>query len=199
MENQNKLNEEIVRKIMTQSQFENKWYCKKVKPTGHYNIPDKEYFVTACLLENNGAKFAIMATDYSLENKQWITFDLTLDEVEKLGERFEILGDYNNIDFEILFEFLGFDENGDFIVAYKNFTNTLENKMIVPKFTFNYVNKGDKIFDIGWISTTGEKLRKSYYLKESEWKNLTNQEIYDKFQNVRNWVRGGLYHFGDKF
>src|SRR5688572_29044363 len=92
---------------MTQLEFETKWYHKRIKPLNYYIIPYKEYFVTACLLEEKGAKFAIMATDYNLENKQWISFDLGFDEIDKLDERFEILGDYNNIDFEILYEIIG--------------------------------------------------------------------------------------------
>lgn len=192
--------------MITQKEFEQKWHYKKVKSKGYYKIPDVEYYVTACLLDSAPesncfqlTKFAIMACDYSSENRNWLTFDLAPEEVDKLDERFEILGDYNNIDFEILFEFLDFDENGDFVVAYKNFTGNIENNMKVPKFTFNDVNKGDKIFDIGWKSTTGEKLKKSYYLKKSDWDGLNTQQIYDKFENVRNWIRGGLYHFGDKF
>lgn len=83
---------------MTQSEFEVKWQYKIVKPSGHYKIPDKEYAVTACLLDSyisdTMTKFAIIALDYSLENKHWICLDLAPEEVEKLDERFEIIGEY---------------------------------------------------------------------------------------------------------
>lgn len=181
---------------MNQSEFETKWYHKIVKPKGHYGIPNKEYYVTACLLEENGAKFAIMATDYSKENKDWISLDLGEDEIHKLEERFEIIGDYNNIDFEILFEFVA-EENGDYIIAYENFTSKFGGVFRAKKVDFNDLNIGDKVFDIGWTSTTGEKLRKFFHLKRGDWIGLSNQEIYNNSGNVRDWIKGGLYHFGE--
>lgn len=66
--------------------FEEKWLNKVVRPTGHYNIPDKNYLVTAALYhwEDNITKFAIFSDGF-------ITFDLEDDEVELLDERFEFV------------------------------------------------------------------------------------------------------------
>jgi hypothetical protein len=75
-------------------EFAQKWHYKVVTPKGKYQIPQKDYVVTAALL-NHGAEegitiFAIMATDYTVENKQWITFHLNSQEVEDLDNAFEI-------------------------------------------------------------------------------------------------------------
>lgn len=191
---------------MTQEEFENKWYHKLVNPKGRYEIPNKEYFVTACLLEDNGAKFAIMAIDYNLENKQWITFNLSKEELDGLDQDFEILGDYNNIDFELLFEIIDiwkaqkdeFEnlEEGEYItVNTKEFVKgatTTNNRIPIKAEGYNV---GDWLYDIGWTSTTGEKLRKSYLVKKEE--GLNADQVREKFKNVRYWIEGGMYHFAD--
>ena len=187
---------------MTQLEFENKWHYKVIRPTGHYNIPDKEYYVTACLLEfipNSyiviSAKFAIMALDYSLENKHWFTFDLSLEQIQDLDQRFKILGDYNNIDEEILFTLEEVDENGDYVSHFRNFTKDFEGKSLFQKKSVSEYNLGDKIFYIEWTSTTGKKMNQAFHIQASCFQSTTIQDIYDKFKDVRNWVRGGLYHF----
>lgn len=77
-----------------QEGFANKWHNKIVVPNGKYQIPQKEYIVTAALLdygaENGVTIFAIMAKDYTPENKQWITFHLNNQEVEDLNNAFKI-------------------------------------------------------------------------------------------------------------
>lgn len=195
---------ETENKMITQLEFENKWHYKIVKPTGHHNIPDKQYYVTACLLDvatdSDGSpisKFAIMALDYNVDNKHWITFDLSREEIEYLDKKFEIFGEYNNIEEEILLEFSETDENGDLIFTFKNITKGFEGKTLLPQSDFQNYNYGDKIYDIRWISTTGDKMRKAFHLKSSEWNGISNQAILDSFQDVRNWVRGGSYHFSN--
>lgn len=85
---------------MTQEQkdFETKYHYKIVKPLGnYYKIPIKEYIVTSALLnwedDNKTTIFAIKALDYSLENKQWITFHIGSDEFEKCMADFEVIKD----------------------------------------------------------------------------------------------------------
>jgi hypothetical protein len=77
-----------------QQAFSDKWHYKVVVPKGKYQIPQKEYVVTAALLDHGAEDgisiFAIMATDYTPENKQWITFHLNSQEVEDLDNAFEI-------------------------------------------------------------------------------------------------------------
>ena len=196
---------------MTQSEFETKWHYKIVKPKGeHYAIPAKEYIVTACLLDPK--RFAIMATDYSLENKQWITIDLDDEDIERLDDRFEILGDYQNIDYEILFqivgtwrakpgEFEGMDGDEDYItICSKNFTNgvvTVDNNLPLMLKDKPY-KVGDWLYDLCWTSTNGEKLRKSYVAKSEDTVGLGPDEVREKFADIRNWIKGGLYHFGMK-
>lgn len=80
---------------MNQAEFENKWLRKKVKPLGkHYQIPIKEYVVTGALLEYEANKvtiFAIMALDYSTENKHWFTMHIAPEDMHWLDEDFEII------------------------------------------------------------------------------------------------------------
>ncbi len=181
---------------MTQSEFEEKWHNKLVRPLGHYKIPDKEYFVTACLLDER--KFAIMATDYSPENKHYITFDLGDEELKELENRFEILGDYNPIDFEILFECVGEEElDGEpaLRITSKNYSNGVETNNLYPSSMFPDFLIGDKLYDIGWLTTTSQKVRKSFFLRKKDWENSSNDQIIEKFKDMRNFIRGGLYHF----
>lgn len=82
-----------------QKEFEAKYHGKKVRPLGNYykNLPQKEYIVTAALLnwEDNGKTtiFAIKALDYNLENKHWTTFYISDDDFDKTMSDFEIVGD----------------------------------------------------------------------------------------------------------
>lgn len=80
---------------MNDQEFEEKWLNKKVKPRGlHYQIPIKEYIVTAALFEfesNGQSIWAIKALDYSLENKHWFTFKLAPSDIEWINKDFEII------------------------------------------------------------------------------------------------------------
>lgn len=82
---------------LKQKDFGNKYLHKIVRPLGtYYEIPIKEYIVTAALLEfeENGVTiFAIKALDYSVENKHWITIRIARDELEERLADFEILRD----------------------------------------------------------------------------------------------------------
>ena len=79
---------------MSQSEFEAKWHHKIVRPRGlHWQIPIKDYRVTACLYEYEEGKvtiFAIMALDYTPENKHWFTFHLSPSDMEWLDKDIEI-------------------------------------------------------------------------------------------------------------
>jgi hypothetical protein len=77
-----------------QQSFEAKWHKKIVRPKGkYYQIPIKFYNVTAALYEWDGDEtiFAIMAEDYSPENKHWFTIHLAPEELSKLDEDFDII------------------------------------------------------------------------------------------------------------
>ena len=183
---------------MTQLEFENKWHGKVIRPKGVYEILNKEYFVTAALIEEGGCSvFAIMAVDYTIENKHYFTFRMSPEEVSKLEDGFEIVGVYNNIAREVLFEFSEI-KGEEFVIGYNSGgLLTKEELFFVPQNEYPDVQVGDKIFDICWVSTTRESFRNSFLLKKEDWKNSTNQEIYEKFARIRAWIRGGLYHFSN--
>lgn len=78
-----------------QTEFEQKFLNKIVKPSGkYYQLPIKEYIVTAALLnyENNDITiFAIKALDYNLDNKHWFTIKIAKSEFDKCMSDFEII------------------------------------------------------------------------------------------------------------
>ena len=197
--------------MITQEQFEQKWYGKIVKPKKCLNyIPNKEYFVTTCLLgcyqNNKLTKFCIMATDYNKENKHYISFDLLDEEAEKLEDKFEILGDYDNIQSEVLIEIKGFWEAKDgkfnnfkagkycIIDSYCFGTKVvlINEKYLIPCCDLRIV---DKLYDIQWLSTTGERLVQIFLLEKEEWDNKTREDIYKSFGRKRSFIKTGLYHF----
>jgi hypothetical protein len=89
---------------MTFEEFENKYHRKIVKPIGKlYNIPNKEYVVTAALYNYyNETIFAIRALDYTIENKQWITFRFDNNKIKECMSDFEIVRDATEEEFKIL-------------------------------------------------------------------------------------------------
>ncbi len=94
---------------MTTDEFCKKWHLKLVKPISYYKIPDKIYHVTAALYHHDNDKttvFAIMAVDYTPENKQWITFNLTDEDVDVLDQRFEIVTELGTTHADKVQEFL---------------------------------------------------------------------------------------------
>lgn len=188
---------------MTQEQFEQKWYLKLVKPTGYYQIPDKEYFVTGCLLEENGAKFAIMATDYSRENKHYITFDLAQDEIEKLDSRFQIIGDYSNIESESTQEVLKSElVNGEWQTTLKvhRFSKYVpegeETDFEHVLNSFDQMEVGRKSYLFLFRSTTGEPKHLAFDCENR--RHETNEELFENMSQVRNWINIGMYHFFDR-
>ena len=79
---------------MNAKEFEDQWFKKIVRPLGtHYQIPIKDYLVTAALYEweDGNTKFAIRALDYSTENKQWFTINIAPDEFELCMSDFEVV------------------------------------------------------------------------------------------------------------
>lgn len=69
-----------------------------VRPRGeHYNIPNKEYTVTAALFEyeeNGESIFAIMSEDYKPgDNPEWFTFRESPERLHLIEEEFEIIGE----------------------------------------------------------------------------------------------------------
>lgn len=187
---------------MTQDQFEQKWYLKLVKPTGHYQIPDKEYFVTCSFLTEDGAKFAIMATDYSRENKHYITFDLAPDEIQELDNRFEIIGEYNNIESESVQEVV----KSELVDKVWNTTLKIHRySKYVPEgeetdweHSFDNLGEtrvGQKSYLFMFRSTTGE-LKHLVFDCENR-KHETYEELFFNLSQVRNWIRIGMYHFFD--
>ncbi len=183
---------------MTPEQFEKKWHQKLVKPIDHYNIPIKEYFVTAALLDEDGcAKWAIMATDYSLENKQWITFDLAPKEVELLEDRFEILGDYNNIESESIQEVIGTEMIGGEEHIIVNVFRWPEKEHFQTKIPRNSTGwpVGSKSYLFLYQATTGERRTMGFNLENR--KHESNELIYENMVQVRSWIKSGLYHLGN--
>ena len=79
-------------------EFEEKWHGKIVRNVGKYEMPDKEYVVTAALysgpsfINDDESIFAIKALDYNLENKHWFTFYIKHNELEETMKNFEIIG-----------------------------------------------------------------------------------------------------------
>lgn len=75
--------------------FAEKWKNQKVRLRGtFYELPDKEYVVTAALYKWDSGDvtvFAIMAVDYTLENKHWFTIKIAPDDFEKCMGDFEIV------------------------------------------------------------------------------------------------------------
>lgn len=192
--------------MITQEEFEDKWQGKIVKPLGHYKIPDKEYFVTAALLDQpSGNKLAIMATDYTPENKQWITIDLADEEVELLDERFEILGDYNNIESEsineiIKVESLNETEENVTMRIYR-FPQYVENKeeplefeqtILCPK---GHWRSGTKLYLFMFRTTSGETRTMGFNLENR--KHESNEEIFHNLKQVRSWIKTGVYWIGN--
>ena len=77
-----------------QQDFENAWFRKTVIPLGKiFDIPIKKYIVTAALykFENDITIFAIMALDYSLENKHWFTLRIESEKLEESLNDFKIV------------------------------------------------------------------------------------------------------------
>jgi hypothetical protein len=82
-----------------QEQFEAKWHKRWVRPLGkHYQIPIKDYHVTAALLKWDGEEtiFAVMASDYNTENKHWFTIKVAPQDLSKLEEDFEFINENDN-------------------------------------------------------------------------------------------------------
>lgn len=178
---------------MTQEELNEKWLRKLVKPKGYYNIPDKEYFVTSAVLgQDCFLKFAIMATDYSRENKQWITIDISDEkEVGALDDRFEILGDYKNINHEIVFKYYKDETIDDIsykIYNWKNFTNDTEGYYPVP---YDSIEGTKDVFDIEFVLTNGKSAREIHYIEE---KGKTFEEIYNlpSIAQLRGFVMLGM-------
>lgn len=187
---------------MTPEQFAAKWHHKLVKPIDHYNIPVKEYFVTSALLDKEGgAKWAIMATDYNKENKQFITFDLIPKEVELLEDRFEILGDYDNIESESVQNIVGeeiIDGEPHLIIDFYHYPQYVTKGekgefQLKVKRGINTLQVGDKLYFIMFRATTGELRNLPFNMANR--KHESNEEIHYNMQEVRGWIRSGLYHF----
>lgn len=73
--------------------FAETWHEKIVIPLGHYNIPQKEYLVTAALHHydrDDESIFAVMATDYGKQNSDWFTYHLTDEDLHDLPNRFKV-------------------------------------------------------------------------------------------------------------
>jgi len=188
---------------MTRQQFEEKWYLKTVKPTGHYEIPDKEYFVTCSILQPHGAKFAIMATDYTLENKHYITFDLAQEEIEELENRFQILGDYKNIESESIQEIISSEfVDGEWLTIFNvhRFPEYLpegeEVSFEMSSKTLGQMKVGQRSYLFLFRSTNGG-LKPMAFDCENR-KHETNEELFLNMAEVRNWINIGMYHFFDR-
>ncbi len=82
---------------MNQEEFEKKWFQKWVKPKGiHYQIPQKNYIVTAALYkgaaDEQSSIFAIISEDYKPgTNPEWFTLHVADEDLVKLDEEFEFI------------------------------------------------------------------------------------------------------------
>lgn len=74
---------------MNQEEFASKWHNKIVVPIGNYEIPVKEYYVTAALYKYDLDDITIFAI-LGMDNSGWFTFELTPEEVENLDKEFRI-------------------------------------------------------------------------------------------------------------
>ena len=168
---------------------EHKWLFKLVRPKSYYQIPDKEYFVTGCIQN----RFCIMATDYNPRNCHFISFDLAPEEWDLLDDRFEILGDYNNIEYEILYIF----KEGGLVDTY-NFTNKVETKdnpiLLAHGLASDEIEAGSRFFDIGWVSTTGQRFREIVEINKENWYK-SKEQIYQDFEDLRDWCKVGYLFY----
>jgi hypothetical protein len=74
---------------MNQEEFAKKWHKKIVVPIGKYEIPIKEYYVTAALYKYDPDDITVFAI-LGMDNSDWLTFKLTPEEVENLDKEFKV-------------------------------------------------------------------------------------------------------------
>lgn len=78
-----------------QEEYAKKWHRMVVRSKGYYQIPDRNYFVTAALFNNDIEKqesvFAIMSDKWSKDHPEWYTIMVPNADINKLDERFEII------------------------------------------------------------------------------------------------------------
>lgn len=185
-----------------QQAFEVKWHMKLVRPRGlHWKLPPKDYFVTAALLNQLDGEtiVAIMAVDYSRENVHYITLHLAPEQLPKLEEGFEILGDYSPIDSEITFRVHGEGTTPDdrewWVTDTFNYANGLTTEACpLPKHMPLAI--GSMVYDVCWTFTDGRKARETL-VAPPEVAALGHVAVREHFKGVRKWICSGMYHFVD--
>ncbi len=184
-----------------QKAFEAKWHMKQVRLRGiHWKLPIKDYVVTCALLKRDGDEtvFAVMATDYTTENKHYITIRLASEQLSHLDEDFEIIGDYNPIQWEITMWVHSEPEiegAAYWLADTKNHENGVETPAFpIPKAPPREIGRG--IYDIAWTTTDGRKVRDTVAVP-AEIAAQGHDAMREHFAWVRGWVRGCAYHWID--
>lgn len=189
--------------MITQLEIEEKWHYKRVLcKTGEY--PDKEYYVTACLIKDTHVTMAIMALDYKGSGEGWYTFHICLDCIDKLDDMFQILGDYNNI-IQELFCFVvqehHQDEKDGFLCRVIDACKQggEEDIYFWPKDYFKGdVQATNLYYRITWKSTAeGKLLATSHILIKEDFDNLSLMELWNLFKPYRGCALCGMYHHVD--
>ncbi len=184
-----------------QKAFEAKWHLKRIRPLGNCRLSIKDYFVTAALLNHDGDTtiLAIMAADYALDSKDWITIHVSPEELLGLDSRFEILGDWNPITFEITFRVHGehTDEQGKtwWLADTVNHVNGVTTPTC-PLSKELPLEIGAGLYDVCWVATDGRKLRDTV-LMPSETVAKGHEFMHRDAAHIRNWIRTGRYHHTD--
>lgn len=176
--------------------FHGKRVCIKPQAYVEHNhfasLPDKEYIITACLLNERFLDISLMAIDYSPENRQWYRLPLCLGCASNLDEVFEIKGNYHPITYEALCVIEAVENN---LPLTKKVLTTSETDEIlpVPFDTNKSFNIGDAVYYVKWTTTWGAQLErvfvftgKDYRIKE-DFDILANQGI----RNIHWWVYWG--------
>lgn len=184
-----------------QKAFEAKWHMKQVRFRGiHWKLPVKDYVVMGSLLKwkDDDTIIGLIATDYSLENGQAITIHVASDELFKLDEDFEIISDYNPIQWEITMRIHAEEriEGVDrFLTDTKNHENGVETPALpIPQAPPLAIGMG--LYDIAWTTTDGRKVRDTVAVS-AEIAAQGHEAIRTHFGRVRGWVKGCTYHFAD--
>lgn len=184
-----------------QQAFEAKWHMKRVRFAGHHwQIPVKDYVVTAALLgEAKETVFAVMAVDYTRENRHYITFNLASQQLPDLDKAFEILGDYDPIDHEITFRVHGEDTMPDgrdwWLADTVNHANGVTTEGC-PLSKAMPLAPGMMLYDVCWTATDGRKLRETL-AAPAEIASQGHAAVREHFAKVRQWIRACMYHWVD--
>lgn len=159
-------------------------------------LPDKEYIVTGCLIEDNHLNVGLLDIDYSPDRPQtqWRAFALCSECMKNIFNLLVPVRPYDPIVFEAIVQWGAFRDDDPTQRGHTARVFVYKEGVDIPTHVYpKEVNEGDIFYQAAWIETDGKIRTQAWGLEPTQFDGKTVEEVYAMLRMFRDLIKSNRY------